>query len=258
MKVGNIFKKFSGKKIKYRLMVYDGVMYREYASGSAKNEDEILQDLAVMKEKGIINENIKFRVVDDKGKIIFENNPSNISKSSNDDYTDEYRIEYRTNPTGRWRIYDKMSEEPDIDLVESLANSDKLPPGSEIRIVHVIGKRKEVIYRTKVNFPEGHGVVSSEGGKLMIDIEEIKKLKKTINALREIRDEIDEVIGGGKSTGYSVNPNDYEGKPPWFFRPDVLGPIIGQLLGGGFANSMGNANNKSKGNNIDELDEYLD
>ena len=258
----DIFRKFGGGKIKYRVLVHDGVMYREYASGTAKDRDGILEDLAVMKERGLINENMKFRIVDDKGNILFENNPDKIRRNASDDdeLNEEYRIEYRTGPTGRWRVYDRMEEEPDIDLVEALANSDKLPAGSEIRIVHVIGRKKEVIYRTRVEFPEGHGVVSAEGSRLTIDVAEIQKLKKTISELRKIRDELDEIVGGGRQSGYSVNPNDYEGKPPWFFRPDVLGPIIGQLLGGGFAKSMGSGgNNNSQNNtNIDDLDEYLE
>lgn len=255
-----LFKKlFNFKKIKYVVKTYDGHQWIEVADGEVKNIEELENDINTMIATGVLNKKQTYKVEDSKGNVLLMNTP--VSKTKEDDDTVIYKIEYREGKGARWNVYDESEEEYDIDIVDDIVDSGRLPAGAEVRIVEQVGRRKNVIYKKTVEGrPAGNGLVAETGSNIVINVEGIRQIKQSIEALREVRDTLDEVLGDKRQSNISISPNDYEGKPPWFMRPDIIQPFMQMALGmagNNFVNG-GNNGNINKGNVDDKLKDYLD
>jgi len=255
---GKIFKR---GKIKYVVKVYDGNQWIEVADGVASGKEGVEEDVNSIKESGVLTDKMTYRVEDSKGNVLFMNMPSKSSRQSGSDKV-VYRIEYRQGKGTRWQTYDESDEEYDIDMVDEIVDSGKLPPGSEVRIVMAEGRKKQVIYRKDVEGSSpNNGLVAETGSNIVINVEGIRQIKRSIDALREVRDTLNDVLGDNKPQSVNVSPNDYEGKPPWFMRPDVIQPFMQMAMGMMGRNFVGGGSNQSQQSSNysdDKLEEYID
>jgi len=238
-------KLFRRKKIKYNVLVWNGEEWTSILDGygTAKSIEEVKKDVELMSESGYISKKMKYKVVDNHGNVLLMNEPKEEGKE------EKYRIEYKLNPNSRWITYDEFAEEPDIDIIESMANSGKFQAGSRIRLVRMYGRRKEVLYEVTVPGVESPSSVLTTGGDVIVlDLKQLRQLKQTIDALKNVRDTIDDITGrkGGSNM-------EYEGKPPWYLHPDFVKSFLPFLLGGIGNTNIGNAESAEK-----ELDKYLE
>ncbi|RLF44977.1 MAG: hypothetical protein DRN17_03440 [Thermoplasmata archaeon] len=242
----NVFDKlFRRKKIKYNVLVWNGEEWTSILEGygTARSIDDVKKDVQTMIQSGYLSKKMKYKVVDKYGNVLLMNEPEEEGKE------EKYRIEYKLNPNSRWVTYDEYAEEPDIDIIDSMVNSGKFQAGSRIRLVRMYGRRKEVLYEVTVPGIESpSGVVTTGGDVIMLDLKQLQQLKQTIDALKTVRDTIDDITGEKKGTSM-----EYEGKPPWYLHPDFVKSFLPYLLGG-----IGNTNTGNTKNAEEELNKYLE
>ena len=256
-----IFGKLFKKKMEADLYIYDisnGTWKNIGRITDAKSVDDMKREIDEAIEKGVISESMGYKVVDKKGNILLMKQPDVNALEDESEGGEEYRIEYRTSPVGRWSLYDKYPEQPQLEIIESLANSGKLPAGTQIRLVRMVGKRKERLYDVTVKGLETpKGLVSGGEGVVVIDLKGLEQLKQTIEGVKKVRDDINEALGTGTG-GANVPDIGYEGKPPWYLHPGFLKPIMDAvgpyLIGAAGGNISEGKHDKKK---LNDLDKYL-